>query len=105
MEAHAAARYDGLAKIVHGEISGYAGLGFLRRVDTTCLQYQKVASPAREPRVSRTGGASGGSRGRGGGRAGQKRDLSKTKCYNCFSVGHMKYDCPEKDKGRGNAGK
>ena len=100
MEAHAAAKLDGLAKIVHGEISGYAGLRCLRRVDTQCLQYEKAAA-SKEVRGSRSGGLSSFSRGRGGGRP--KKDLSKTKCYICFSLGHMKYDCPEKDKGRGNA--
>ena len=104
MEAHAAAKLDGLAKIVHGEISGYAGLRCLRRVDTQCLQYEKAAA-SKEVRVSRSGGPSSFSRGRGGGRPRPKKDLSNTKCYICFSLGHMKYDCPEKDKGRGNTSK
>ena len=99
MKAHAANGYEGIPNMVYAEISGYAGLRCLRRMDANCLQYEKAAA-VKEPRNPRSGGGSGWSRGRGGNRPRPRGDNSNRKCYLCFSPGHVKANCPEKDKMR-----
>ena len=100
MKTHAAKKLEGIPRMVYSMISGHDGLRAIRRIDTACLQYEKAAAALKEPCVTRSGGGGGWPRGRGA-NARPKKDMTNVKCYNCFSLGHVKANCPNKDQARG----
>ena len=114
MKNFACRRFQGLAQLLYTEICGHGGLAIFRRLDAAC-----VASDRTEGRVAASGGGSsssggggprrggggGGFRGfrgrgaqRGGGGRGARPDLADVQCYGCYQRGHLRNNCPERNR-------
>ena len=103
METHAKKKAPGIASIVSNELSGHAGVPMFRRVDASCLQYEKaVLKPVvaeqgrgfRGPPADRPPSFNRGfNRGFKAKESGPK-ELSEVICYGCFKAGHYRDRCP-----------
>ena len=101
-ESFAVKKGPGLARIIHAEVSGFAGLRPFQRVDSLLNQMDRAEVKASSSAAARSSGGSGRDfrfkksfrpKSAGG------RDMSSVKCYGCFKFGHIKSNCPEqKDK-------
>jgi len=117
----ASKRKWGLARNLHIEFSGLAGLSIFKRLDAAMGLSGKLDTrwecPPSEPHSHASsgvvggggGGSSGGQARRNGGGGGGSSsssssgggggsDMKPPRCYGCFQVGHYKSRCPNKNK-------
>ena len=110
MESFACRRFAGLAQLLYTEISGHGGLAVFRRMDAHNTAYEKVVGKASSGSgegvgYGRGGGGARVGQGRGGprGGGGARRNLAGVQCFHCFRRGHLRADCPGRDRDRAPA--